>query len=75
MFDANKFKQSVKAWIRENPDGTVAEIIDFCEDQIPPAQYASYQWLVDQTVDWYKHILAHREASRMYETEDDAAIA
>lgn len=75
MFDANKFKRQVKEWIRENPEGDLAEFQDFCEDQVPPAQFASYQWLVDQTVDWYKHILAHREVSRNFTEESDESIA
>ena len=74
MFDANKFKQSVKGWMRENPNGTVHDMVDFCEDQIPSTQYASHRWLIDQTVDWYKHILAQREASKNYDREDDSTI-
>jgi hypothetical protein len=71
MFDANKFKRLVKEWIRENPEAELAEFQDFCEDLIPPAQFSSYQWLVDQTVDWYKHILAHREVSKNFADEGD----
>lgn len=63
MFDANNFKRIVKDWIRSNPAGTLEDLNDFCEDQIPPAQFASNQWLVDQTLSWYSHILTHREAS------------
>jgi len=71
MFDANSFKRSVKEWIRANPDGSVNDIMDYCEEQIPPAQFASYQWLVNQTLEWYKHILTQREASQNYDTHED----
>ncbi len=77
MFDANKFKKQVKEWIRMNPEGGLSDMLDFCEDQIPPGQYASYQWLIEQTSDWYKHILAQRELSTKFdqEREDDQLIA
>jgi hypothetical protein len=71
MFDANTFKKAVKEWIRANPTGTVNDILDYCEEQIPPAQYASYEWLVNQTIDWYKHILTHREASENYDNHEE----
>ena len=61
MLDYNEFKKTVKQWIRENPDGTTVDLRDFCEDQIPPNQFAANQWLVDQTVSWYRHILNHRK--------------
>lgn len=68
MFDANLFKRSVKEWIKSHPDGSEADLADFCEDQIPSAQYASHQWLVDHTLSWYRHILAQR---RQEPDEDD----
>ena len=61
MVDLNVFKKSVKDWIKVNPQGTLVDLRDYCEDQIPPAQFAAYEWLVDQTVGWYKHILDRRE--------------
>lgn len=76
MFDANSFKRQVKEWIRSYPEGELADFQDFCEEQVPPAQYASHKWLIDQTVDWYKHILAHRELSKNFQDEaDDQSIA
>lgn len=79
MFDANKFKKSVKEWIRNTPDGTIADLTDFCEDQIPPANFASYQWLVEQTISWYGHILSHREAAaagkNMFDDDEMSATA
>jgi hypothetical protein len=77
MFDANHFKRSVKDWIRSNPEATLNDLQDFCDEQIPVNQYSSYQWLLDQTLDWYKHILAHREISRNYHQDDsdDHSIA
>ena len=70
MFDFNSFKRSVKEWINSNPQGTVADLRDFCEEQIPPAQYMANMWVVDQTVSWYRHILEHRE----FRTNDDEDI-
>jgi hypothetical protein len=82
MFDPNAFKKNVKDWIRGNPEGTLIEFVDFCEDQIPPAQYAANQWLLEQTVSWYKHILTSREMSSKIldegpeeEDDDDRATA
>lgn len=77
MFDCNKFKRSVKDWIRDNPTGTLNDLVDFCEAQIPPAQYAAHQWLIEHTVSWYKHILAHREvnAAADYDEGDEESMS
>ncbi|MDB2447017.1 hypothetical protein N9W79_00160 [bacterium] len=65
MFDINSFKKSVRAWMNNNPEGTVNDLLDYCEDMIPPGVYASHKWLVDQTVAWYRHVQAHRETDKM----------
>jgi hypothetical protein len=67
MFDANKFKRSVKEWVRENPNGTVDELVDYCEELIPPNQFTHYSWLLEQTSGWYQHILDTRKSSRFLE--------
>lgn len=61
MFDFNRFKRSVKDWIRENPAGSENDLRDYCEELIPPAQFSANEWVVDHTVSWYRHILNHRE--------------
>ncbi len=61
MIDFNEFKKSVKEWIRANPEGTINDLRDYCEELIPPAHFSSHSWVVDQTVSWYRHILNHRE--------------
>lgn len=75
MFDANSFKRSVKEWMRTHPHGTEAELVDFCEDQIPASQYSANQWLVEHTLSWYKHILAQRELARSGVGEDEESVA
>ncbi len=70
MFDCNQFKKSIKQWIRENPQGSLTELTDYCEDLIPSQHYASNNWLVDQTVNWYKHVLSHRETANQYRDDD-----
>ncbi len=72
MFDFNGFKKSVKEWIREHPEGTLVDLRDFCEDKIPPQQYATHEWIIDQTVSWYKHILNHREGEKSLADDEDA---
>ena len=69
MFDSNQFKRSVKDWMRSNPEGSLAELTDYCEELIPPQQYAAHKWLVEHTVSWYRHILTHREISARMEGE------
>ena len=64
MFDINEFKKSVKIWIKNNPEASVSDITDFCEEIIPSQYYTSYSWLIDQTVDWYKHILSNRKSDQ-----------
>ncbi len=67
LFDFNFFKKSIKDWIRSNPNGTMNELRDFCEDLIPVQQYAANEWLIDQTLSWYRHILDHREMEELGE--------
>jgi hypothetical protein len=69
-FDFNSFKKFVKQWIRENPDGTIHELRDYCEELIPPQHFAANQWIVEQTVSWYRHILDHRDMMELREDED-----
>lgn len=74
MFDPNQFKRAVKDWIRSHPEGSEAELVDFCEEQIPAAQYSANQWLVDHTLSWYKHILSQRQAAAgAYDDAEEAA--
>ena len=76
MFDANQFKRSVKEWIRMHPDGSEVELVDFCEEQIPPSQYSAHQWLVEHTLSWYRHILSQRQTvADPADDMDDAAMA
>lgn len=74
MFDCNRFKRSVKEWMREHPDGSVSDLVDFCEEQIPSHQYSAHQWLVEQTVSWYRHILAQRDVQRGALLGDDQVM-
>ena len=61
MFDCNNFKKQVKDWIKDNPVGSVPDLVDYCDELIPSQYYTTHSWLVDQTVGWYKHILMQRE--------------
>ncbi len=74
MFDANQFKRSVKDWMRQHPQGSEAELIDFCEEQIPPAQFTAHQWLVEHTVSWYRHVLLQRRHERSLSEDDEVDL-
>ena len=69
MFDVNAFKKQVKVWIAEHPQGEIADLVDFCEELIPPQQFSANKWLVDQTVSWYRHVLVQRDITQT--AEDD----
>ncbi len=75
MFDTNEFKKSVKEWMRDNPRASEEELRDLCEDLIPSAMFTRYQWLIDHTVSWYRHILAQRKDSRLLVDEADEVAA
>ena len=60
VFDFNVFKRQIKEWMQANPNGTIDELNDYCEDLIPPQHYAANQWLIEQTTAWYRHILDRR---------------
>ena len=60
MFDVNVFKKSVKEWIRVNTDGTEIDLRDYCDELVPAQQYQANQWLIEQTLSWYRHILERR---------------
>ncbi len=70
MIDTNEFKRKVKEWVKANPLGNEQELSDFCEDLIPPAQFASQKWLVDQTLHWYRYVVAQRDRLLTLEEED-----
>jgi hypothetical protein len=73
MFDCNKFKRAVKDWMQLNPNGSVDELMEFCEELIPPQQYTAHQWLVEQTTSWYKHVLSQRDAQKRYRHDEEDA--
>lgn len=75
MFDTNKFKRSVKDWTRENPNGTLEELVDYCEELIPAAQFSSYGWLVEQTAGWYQHVLNTRRSNNAFNEYDQEEVA
>ena len=70
MFDINYFKQQVKAWMQSHPDGEIPDLVDLCEELIPSAYFASHQWLIDQTVSWFKHIQSNRETSHLGDADE-----
>jgi hypothetical protein len=56
MFDVNVFKKQVKDWILRNPNKSEQELLDFCEEQIPSVSFAGHEWLLEQTVFWFRHM-------------------
>jgi hypothetical protein len=74
MIDTNKFKQSIKHWVQSHPDSNEQSFRDFCEELIPPQHYATYEWLVDQSVSWYNHMMTQKESAKLaYEDLSDVA--
>lgn len=61
MLDYNNFKKKIKEWMNLYPEGTIDDLIDYCEELIPSHQYSSYSWLIEQTAEWYKYILTQRK--------------
>lgn len=74
MVDFNRFKRSVKEWIREHPDCSIIELQDYCEEQIPSSQYVANKWIIDQTISWYQHIISLRkDDDKGYHDEDECS--
>ena len=71
MLNFNNFKKEVKVWMSQNPNGSEAELLDFCEDIIPANQYVANKWIIDETVSWYKHVLDSRKKELAYEQDVD----
>ncbi len=71
MFDVNHFKRTVKDWIRVNPQGSLVDLRDYCDEIVPPQLYSANQWLIDQTLSWYRHVLERRELEAVG-AEDDS---
>ena len=74
MFNINTFKRNIKEWLKENPYATVEELSDFCEEQIPSSQFASYKWLIEQTQAWYENILKTRTSDLDEQENSDDQI-
>lgn len=75
MFDTNKFKRSVKEWVRDNPGASVDELVDYCEELIPMQQFNNYSWLVEQTKGWYQHVLDTRKSNRLMDDLSNEDVA
>jgi hypothetical protein len=75
MLDTNKFKRSVKEWVRENPNGSLENLVDYCEELIPPGQYNNYSWIVEQTAGWYEHVLSTRRSARLVDQLESDDVA
>ncbi|MCB9229336.1 MAG: hypothetical protein H6618_06970 [Deltaproteobacteria bacterium] len=61
MLDRNEFKRKVKIWIKEHPDGTEQALTDYCDELIPAHLFSTNQWLIEQTLEWYRYVLSTRE--------------
>ncbi len=71
MIDNNEFKRKVKDWIKKNPAGSEQELTEYCEDLIPPADFSNQKWLIDQTIHWYRYVIAERDSAYLPEDGDD----
>ena len=58
MFDRNRFKKSVKIWMVKNQGASVNELKQYCQTLIPKEHIRQEKWLIEQTTQWYKHILS-----------------
>ena len=70
MAFANQFKKSMKVWVKNNPDADEESFLDYCETLIPPTQYTTHYWLIDQARDWYKHVLSLRKNYQSIELQE-----
>lgn len=70
MFNINEFKKQVKEWVESHSNADVADLRDYCEELIPPKNFAANQWLVEQTVCWYQYTLAQKEIHSQFEEDD-----
>lgn len=75
MFDANKFKRAVKDWVRDNPNASLEDLSDYCEELIPPSQFGNYAWLLEQTTGWYQHVLETRKSARLFDEMESEDVA
>lgn len=71
MFDSNQFKRAVKEWVRSHPEATVSEFEEFCTHQLPAVEYPQHQWLVSQSISWYRHVLINRKSNYTPELDNE----
>lgn len=57
MFDLNDFKAKVRMWLASHATIDEQDLVDYCEELIPPQHYAANHWIIDQTVEWYRHMV------------------
>ena len=60
QFSVNIYKKKVKAWVTDNPSGSLSDLVDFCEELIPVQQFTTHQWLIDQTRQWYTFVQSQK---------------
>lgn len=71
MIDSNEFKKEVKVWMRSHPNASEQDLIDFCEEMIPPSQFSASKWLIDQTISWYRYVVMNKEYDRSLSEESE----
>lgn len=60
MFDRNDYKRKMKRWISTNRTASILECEDYCHGLIPARELPAYEWLVEETLSWFKSIQADR---------------
>jgi hypothetical protein len=67
----NEFKSKAKSWISSNPASGEQQLRDYCEELIPFQYFASHGWLVEQTVQWYKHVQSQQDRFLLGVSDED----
>ena len=65
MLNVNEFKKRIKKWMDDNPFAQETDLVKYCKKIIPENELKANQWLLDQTVSWYKHILLIRDKNNI----------
>lgn len=53
MFDKNDFKNKFKDWISTNPYASFHEAQTYIYKSIPEAFKLEYNWLIEQSLNWF----------------------
>lgn len=67
MFDKNEFKQQFRQFVETHTHASEKDAQDFCYSLIPAEAIVKNQWLIEQSIQWFRWIKNQRKVKNSRE--------